>query len=334
MSTEVRNGIEQPQKALKVFISYSRKDIAFVRRLADELLAQGYEPDYDQATHDPDNIDSGISAEDEWWQRLQQMIAAADVMVFVISPNSAASKVCDEEIAYARGIGKRTIPVLLHAIDFNRAPPRLSALNAKIDFKENDGEAFATALCQLRNALDKDVRWYRENRRLTELAVRWDARGRPDELLLARADTRAIGECLENKPKDAPEPFAALLELRDKSRAKLDDDDRKQRRTIGRAFVKPAEEALARGEYEHALRLAAAGVLLAQDIESDLVPELSSPLARAMFHNRTRAVLKGHDGRMRSAIYSPNPTFSSIISGMASLVQRVCCTAGGKRSRA
>ena len=90
----------------RVFLSYSRKDGDFTARLAVALEARGYTADYDRSPGDPANIATGIAAEDEWWQRLRDMIAAADVMVFIVSPDSAASKVCDEEIAYARGIGK------------------------------------------------------------------------------------------------------------------------------------------------------------------------------------------------------------------------------------
>ena len=101
----------------RVFLSYSRKDGAFTHRLAGALAARGYEPDFDQSSRDPSNVSTGISAEDEWWQRLQDMIAAADAMVFIVSPDSAASRVCDEEIAYARGIGKTHHP--------DPAPPHL-----------------------------------------------------------------------------------------------------------------------------------------------------------------------------------------------------------------
>ncbi|RTL71483.1 MAG: hypothetical protein EKK41_09765 [Hyphomicrobiales bacterium] len=56
---------------LKVFLSYSRKDADFTRRLANALQHQGYTADFDQAAYDPDNVETGIAAEDEWWQRLQ-----------------------------------------------------------------------------------------------------------------------------------------------------------------------------------------------------------------------------------------------------------------------
>ncbi len=80
----------------------------------------------------------------------------------------------------------------------------------------------------------------------------------------------------------------------------------KQRRIIGRAFVKPAMQALEDGLHEHALRLAAAGALLAHDPGFKLVPELWSPAARAIFDGKTRAVLRGHTGAVSVASFSPD----------------------------
>ena len=80
----------------------------------------------------------------------------------------------------------------------------------------------------------------------------------------------------------------------------------KQRRIIGRAFVKPAMQAMENGHHEHALRLAAAGALLARDPGFKLVPELWGLTARAIFASRTRAVLKGHAGTIIFASFSPD----------------------------
>ncbi len=298
----------KPAAKLRIFISYSRVDKAFAVRLADALVVRGYAPDFDQATYDPDNIESGISAEDEWWQRLQQMITSADVMVFVVSPDSAASMVCDEEIAYARGLGKRIIPILVRPVDFAKAPPRLSALNVKISFVGKDHEQFDTVFVQLCTALDLDIKWFRESRRLTELAVRWDAQGRPESLLLSPTDVSAIGDLLERRPRDAPEPPAALLGFRDKSREKLNADDIKQRRIVGRAFVKPAERALEIGLTNHSLRLAATGVLLAKDLafDTEIDTQLWEPAARAVFQNRVYAVMEGNTEGVSIAAFGPD----------------------------
>jgi hypothetical protein len=208
--------------------------------------------------------------------------------------------VCAEEIAHARNLGKRIIPVLYRPIEFDTAPPRLKALNFKIDFTgadeapPADEAAFAAALDGLCAALDTDVAWHREAARLVTLATRWDNAGRPDDLLLTAADVRAAGTLLERRPAGAEGPGEVLVELRDASRAKLDAEDVKQRRIIGRAFVKPARQAVEEGKHEHALRLAAAGALLARDPGFELVPELWRPAARAIIDGRTRAVLRSH----------------------------------------
>jgi len=75
-----------------VFISYSRKDIAFVDRLAMALEAQGIAPSIDRTE---------IYAFEEWWKRIEVLISAADTIVFVLSPAAAASEICRKEVAFA-----------------------------------------------------------------------------------------------------------------------------------------------------------------------------------------------------------------------------------------
>lgn len=316
--------------ALRVFISYSRQDIAFTQQLAVALKARGYEPDFDQAAYDPDNVASGISAEDEWWQRLQHMIAASDAMIFVVSPDSAASKVCDEEIAWARGLGKRVIPILRRPVDFAKAPPRLSALNVKLDFTWDHAEGFERALGDLCRALDRNVAWYRESTRLTALLARWEAGGRPESLLLSTADLDALGRLLEDRPRDAPEPPPALLELRDLSRTRLQSDRDRQRGIIGRAFVKPALAALHDGLSEHALRLSAAGAILAEDIGVNLVPELWPPMVKAIARNRTDCVFRGHTQPVTVTAFSPDG--KRVVTGSDDATARLWDTESGPRS--
>ena len=60
------------------FISYSRADIKFVGRLEAALEARGV-----QARIDRSDIEKG----EEWWKRIQQLIAEADTVIFVLSPD-------------------------------------------------------------------------------------------------------------------------------------------------------------------------------------------------------------------------------------------------------
>lgn len=207
----------------RVFLSYSRKDTALVQRVADGLMAAGFLADFDRAAHDPGNVSAGISAEDEWWKRLQEMIAAADVMVFLVSPDSAASAVCDEEIAYARALGKRIIAVLARPVDFAKAPPRLSALNVRIDFAEG-GPGFDAALAGLVAALETNVGWHRDGRKYLIRVQEWDTAGRPKSRLLREGAVEEAERWAVTRPRGEPEPGELFLAWIAASRAQIKRD--------------------------------------------------------------------------------------------------------------
>ncbi len=63
----------EPSKA-KVFISYSRKDMAFADRLEVALKARGFEPLIDR---------SEIYAFEDWWKRIETLITRADTVAFI-----------------------------------------------------------------------------------------------------------------------------------------------------------------------------------------------------------------------------------------------------------
>ena len=116
-----------------VFISYSRKDKDFVRRLYEALEAQGYD-----AWVDWDDIDYA----EDWWKKICAGIEAADNFVFVISPDSVQSKVCYDEVDHATETVKRVVPLLYRNIteaeDHTRMHPSISRHNW-LPFSEADG---------------------------------------------------------------------------------------------------------------------------------------------------------------------------------------------------
>jgi hypothetical protein len=102
------------------FISYSRTDMAFVNRLEDALKARGVD-----ARVDRDDIEKG----EEWWTRIQQLIAEADTVIFVLSPDSAVSSICQNEVDFAEGLKKRLIPIVARDLGVQPAPAALARLN-------------------------------------------------------------------------------------------------------------------------------------------------------------------------------------------------------------
>jgi hypothetical protein len=174
---------------IRLFMSYSRKDSDFVAWLASELNKNGCLADFDRSTYDPANITTGISAEDPWWPRIEDLITSAQAVVFIVSPDSVKSETCSKEIAYAKTMGKRIFAVLYRSTNFAGVPPHLSEPNVKISFAENHPGQASAPLRELVQAVHTDVEWHRTSARLTSLAKRWaytgpDGTKRPEDQLL------------------------------------------------------------------------------------------------------------------------------------------------------
>lgn len=282
----------QTEGGLRVFVSYSRHDIAFRSRLIAALEESGFECSYDQSPQNGDDPDASLSAQDEWWKQLKVMIAAADAIVFVVSPSSAASRVCDDEIAHARNLGKRIVPVLWREIDFSTAPERLRALNVSISFIGSD---FIQSVARLRDALLVDVEWLRRATRLMRQAQDWLNEDRPEWRLLRFGAIVDADEWIDRRPPGVPPPGPLLIEFIEASRqrevtdkAHLDRLDSDQRRFSGLRFVGPAHEAFERGRYTRAFRLGCASVAVSEDWGLSLIPERRhARIRRALFEDRT-----------------------------------------------
>src|SRR5438132_1015451 len=130
-----------------VFISYSRHDRLFAAHLQQLLEEQ--------------QRDVWIDLEDirptaEWLKAVFAGIEAANSVVFVLSPDSAASEVCRNELAHASDHHKRLIPVVYREVAPSSVPAELSA-RQWILFRDGDDPqaAFQAVLA----ALDTDLEW-------------------------------------------------------------------------------------------------------------------------------------------------------------------------------
>ena len=180
--------------ASSVFISYSRKDSIAAERLRQGLIASGFSAQLD--THD-------ILPGEAWQNRLTGLIGGADSVVFLISPDSVSSSVCDWEVNEAERLGKRLLPVVIRDPVSGSVPRRLERLN--YIFMRSAAEESA-GLGALRAALLTDIEWIREHTRLGELAAEWESHARPSERLLRGSALEAAGLWLTSRPREAPEP--------------------------------------------------------------------------------------------------------------------------------
>ncbi len=189
---------------LKVFISYSRADLAFADQLDMALKACGYAPTLDR---------HGIGGGEDWRDRLSALIQEADTVAYVLSPESATSDIVQWELEETDRWGKRLIPVVCRALGETAPPQRLKDLNYVHFYAEPKvpGSGFGHGLGQLMTALDTDVDWVCRHTRLGALAARWDEGRRSVERLLTGNDIAEAKDWTARKPKGGPDVTALQL---------------------------------------------------------------------------------------------------------------------------
>jgi TIR domain len=233
-------------RQFKVFISYSRAE----SRFADELVkGLEYGGQFD-VTIDRESIAEG----EDWKLRLGALIAEADSIVFVISPDSAKSDICAWEVAHAKRLSKRIIPVLAKPVGKIPVPRELAKLNyVRFDAMDNgEPRSFMEGLAALVRALNTDIAWLHEHTRYLTLAQSWDEAGRLPNRLLSGPDIAVAKEWVAKRSKDAPEvtglqhDFIKASEAEDSERVKKAQE---QLEAISRA-QEERERALARSEQQ------------------------------------------------------------------------------------
>ena len=145
------------RKNASVMISYSRKDLAFVRTLFESLLAQGFAKEEIWVDWE------GIPLTADWMAEITEGIQSANAFIFVISPDSLSSEVCAKEIAIAVEGNKRFIPIL------HRDPAKGTVLHSKISSHNwvfmRDEQELAKNLPPLVEALNTDLDWLAQHTR-------------------------------------------------------------------------------------------------------------------------------------------------------------------------
>jgi hypothetical protein len=180
------------QSRAKIFISYSRKDMDFADRLEAALKARGFEPLIDR---------TDIYAFEKWWERIEALIARADTMVFVLSPDAVASDVALREVSFAASLNKRFAPVVCRRVDDKSVPEALGKLNF-IFF--DDEASFEHRADQLAEALSTDISWIRQHTDFGEQARRWALANWPSGLLLRSPVLEQAERWIATRPIGGP----------------------------------------------------------------------------------------------------------------------------------
>ena len=87
----------------KVFLSYSRKDIDFARKLAGDLEKAGYDVWWDI---------TDLRGGDDWVRTIPTAIAASKYMIVILTPDSIESEWVRKEYTQALSLRKKIIPIM------------------------------------------------------------------------------------------------------------------------------------------------------------------------------------------------------------------------------
>ncbi|GAB4548362.1 MAG: hypothetical protein Fur002_25190 [Anaerolineales bacterium] len=162
----------------KVFISYSRRNKLFVRKLNDALDAAGVDAWVDW---------EGIPLSSDWMAEITAAIEAADAFVFVISPDSLKSKVCAEELELGVKLNKKIIPVLyLDPLKGQDMHQKLASTNWVYMRPKKDD--FKATVPKLKEAIETDLGWVQSHTRLLQRATEWIQKERNGSYLLLGSD--------------------------------------------------------------------------------------------------------------------------------------------------
>ena len=177
----------------KLFVSYSRKDSVAARKLIESFKSIEQEPWVDW-----ESIPPAV----DWLEQIFRGIEEADAFIFLISPDSIASEVCKVEIGRAALNNKRIIPIVLRDVPPKDTPESIRKLNWTY-MRETD--SFEEGLAKVKTAIDLDLDWLEEHRRLQVRALEWHRKKDPSLLLRGR-DLRNAYRMLETATSKDPTP--------------------------------------------------------------------------------------------------------------------------------
>ncbi|MBD2110577.1 MULTISPECIES: toll/interleukin-1 receptor domain-containing protein [Cyanophyceae] len=238
-----------------IFISYSRRDKAFVRALFSALnkLNRTIWVDWED-----------IAPAVDWRKNIYKGIEHGNKFIFVISPDSVASSYCLDEVNYAIKHGKQLVPVLCRETSSTQLPLEL----AKFQIISFCGDiSFESALEKLLEAIDTDLEHAQVYTRLKLRAEEWGRNNQHESFLLRGTELATAEQWLLDSTSKKPKPSeihkdyitaSQDMQRKENNRWKELYDEAQKRRTEAekseiRALCKSSEALFESGQYFDAL---------------------------------------------------------------------------------
>src|SRR5262245_56881006 len=289
----------------QVFISYSRVDGVFVYAFAESLLNQGVKVLIDR---------NEIVHSEDWRRRISGMIAAADVVFVVASPDLVRSQICRWEAEQVLQFGKRAVPIFFRDADGGGFPINLGGYHgiqvrqlgqgfaSVLRAHDSGSESAAAQAAQefrswiatnphfvrlVEHALQAlrapDALWRRRQSEWSQRAASWEASGRSTERLLRSGEAAEARAWWRDRPGGENVLAPLLTTFFDQSERHEAAVAEERRRIVLRSFVEPARRAANDGQHDSAIRRIAAGLILSEDPTFSLDRETPEPHKNALW---------------------------------------------------
>lgn len=202
-----------------LMISYARRDLKFVRNLAESLAERGKDVWVDL---------DGIFVGDEWWERICAAIDDSDNVLFVVTPHAIRSRYCRREVKYASNRHKSILPILYRKVAHQKDIPTLIRKLQWIDFQNTHRICDVTS--KVLDFIDENPMWKRYHSQILHRARLWERLGRYSALLagedLAEANrwVQDSGKLTKVRPTGLERKFVQASNERAQQVARLQSD--------------------------------------------------------------------------------------------------------------
>ena len=186
----------------QIFISYSRRDKEFVKRLVDEFekIKREIWVDWD---------DIPLTA--DWLKEIFKGIEESGTFIFIISPDSVKSKVCGQELEHALSMNKRLVPILYRELDSESQEILHPTLSAHNWIMMLDQSRFDESFQSIIGAIDTDLYHVAQHTRLLVRAREWESKDHNPSSLLRGTDLKEALTWLEAAKKENKRPPLTAL---------------------------------------------------------------------------------------------------------------------------
>jgi WD40 repeat protein len=213
-----------------IFVSYSRTDLDQAQKIVSALAVSKLDTWIDWKS---------IPKGEDWEQEIYRGIEAADAFLFLLSEASAASEMCNQEIAHAVRNGKRILPIFIADVAdremydvvgmFIREKNKVEISRRNFIKCRAGRDDFDTAVKEIRTTIQTDYEWLKYHTRLQVKSLEWERRKDDSRLLrgkeLQEAEQQLATVGNQKDPQPTPDQRQYVL-------AGRTHEDRMRRRTI------------------------------------------------------------------------------------------------------